>query len=73
MEPGGESDLNKYFRKILFSIFFGLLWLIAGITSGIYYDLALFNGKPLIYTLLFYAGMIITLVLLVRYFIRLWK
>ena len=73
MEPGGETDLNKYFRKILYSIFFGLLWLIAGITAGIYYDLARFSGKPLIYTILFYVCMVITLVWLIRYYIRLWK
>ena len=73
MEPENEPDLNKFFRKILFTIFFGLLWLMGGITVGIYYDMAGFNGKPLVYNILFYATMVLTLVLLIRYYIKLWK
>ena len=73
MEPGDETDLNKYFKKILFTIFFGLLWLIGGITAGIYYDMAVINGKPVIYNILFFAAMLAGLVLLIRYYIKTWK
>ena len=73
MEPGKETDLDKYFRKILFSIFFGLLWLIGGITAGIYYQMGFFNGQPVLYNIIFYAGLITGLVFLIRYYIRLWE
>lgn len=55
------------------SLFMGLLWLMAGVTAGIYYELAYSNGKPVIYTVLFYAGMLITLLLLIRYLYNTWK
>ena len=73
METNKDPDLDKYFRKILFTIFFGLLWLMAGITAGIFYQMAFFNVVPLIYNILFYAVMVLTLVLLIRYYIKLWK
>jgi hypothetical protein len=42
-------------------------------TAGIYFELGYTNGKPLVYTILFYAGMLITLVLLIRYLYNKWK
>ena len=55
------------------SVSFGLLWMMAGATAGIYYELGYSNGKPVIYTILFYAGMLITLLLLIRYLYNTWK
>ena len=73
MEPSGEIDLNKFFKKILNSIFFGMLWFIGGTTAGIYYELAFFNGKPVFFNVIYYACLIISLVFLIRYLVRIWK
>lgn len=51
----------------------GLFWMMACATAGIYYKLGYLNGKPLIYTILFYAGMLISLSLLIRYLYKIWK
>jgi hypothetical protein len=72
-ERGWDPDVKRYFRKIINSFSFGMLWLMANATAGIYYGLAWSAGKPLIYTILFYLGMAGSLVLLIYYFRKTWK
>ncbi|MGQ0740436.1 MAG: hypothetical protein ACT4OJ_15405 [Bacteroidota bacterium] len=73
MERGWDPQVKKYLKKVMGSLSFGLLWLMTGVTAGIYYELAYSNGKPVIYTVLFYAGMLISLLLLIRYLYNTWK
>ena len=73
MENNTEPDVVHFFVKILNSIAMALAWIIAGATAGIYYELGYTNGKPLIYTILFYAGMLISLFFLIRNLYRKWK
>lgn len=73
MDQNSDPDLRKYFRKIIHSLFYGLLWMAAGITAGIYYKLAFFDSKPALYVVLFYIGLITTLAFLIRFYIKVWK
>ena len=73
MEQGWDPEVKKFFVKILNSAAWGLFWMIAAATAGFYYELAYSNGKPVIYTILYYCGLVITLFLLIRYLYRLWK
>ncbi len=73
MEQGWDPQVKKFFRKILYSISWGLIWMIACATAGLYFELAYSAGKPVIYTILFYTGMAITLGLLLWYLYRTWK
>jgi hypothetical protein len=73
MEQGWDPDVKKYFRKILNSISYGLIWMLASATAGLYFELGYTNGKPLIYTIIFYVFMLGTLALLVRYLYKIWK
>lgn len=73
MEQGWDPEVKRYFRKILFSVSLGLLWMAACVTAGIYYELAYQNGKPLIYTILFYTGLALSLGLLIRWYYLTWK
>ena len=73
MEQGWDPDVKKFLLKVLNSLSLALLWLIACATAGIYFELGYTAGKPLIYTILFYAGMFITLALLLRYLYKMWK
>jgi FtsH-binding integral membrane protein len=72
MEQGWDPEIKKYFRKILNSVFAGLLWMSACVTAGIYYKLAYWE-RPFIYPVIFYAGMIASLVLLIFWYYRTWK
>lgn len=73
MERGWDPEVKKYLKKIINSLFSGLLWLMACVTAGLYFELGSSNGKPVIYTILFYAGMLISLLLLIRYLYNTWK
>lgn len=73
MEQGWDPDIKKFLLNVLNSIGMVLLWLLACVTAGIYFELGYTNGKPIIYTILFYAGMFITLMLLLCYLYNTWK
>ena len=71
MEQGWDPEVTKYFRKIINTIAYGLLWLMAALTAGLYFELAYRSNT--LYTILFYAGLVISLGLLIRYYYRIWK
>lgn len=73
MEQGWDPEVKKYFRKILYSVFVGLLWMLACATAGIYYQLGYKDNKPIAYTILFYIGMVVSLTFLVRWYYKIWK
>lgn len=73
MERGWDPQVKKYFRKILNSIGYGMLWMMGCVIAGIYFELGYTNGKPLLYTVIFYIAMAVTLGLLVRYLYKIWK
>jgi membrane protein YdbS with pleckstrin-like domain len=73
MENGWDPDIKNFLLKILNSISLVLLWLIACATAGIYFQLGYTNGKPVIYTIIFYTVMAVTLFLLLRQLYKTWK
>jgi len=73
MEQGMEPDVKKYFRKILNSFSFGLLWLMSVVTAGLYFELGYRRDISVVYNILFYACFLISLIFLLWYFYRIWK
>jgi len=71
MEQGWDPEVKKYFKKILNTIAIGLFWLMMVLTAGLYFRLA-YHGT-LIYTILFYAAVLISLFFLIRYYYQIWK
>ncbi len=71
MEQGWDPEVTRYFKKIINTIAFGLLWMMSVLTAGFYFGLA--YHPVILYTILFYAGFIISLLLLIRYYLHLWK
>jgi hypothetical protein len=73
MESGWDPEVKKYFRKIINSIFLGMMWLMSGVTAGLYFGLAYRGDISIIYNILYYVLMAGTLALLLRYLYRTWK
>ncbi|MEO7924772.1 MAG: hypothetical protein ABIR30_13905 [Chitinophagaceae bacterium] len=73
MERNWDPGVKKFFLKILNSVSFGLLWMMACATAGIYFKLGYISRKPVIYPILFYTAMLISLVVLVKYLYHSWK
>ncbi len=72
-ERGWDPNIKKYFRRIISTVSWSLLWLLSCATAGIYFELGYRNGKPVLYTVIFYAAMLISGLLLARYLYRTWK
>jgi hypothetical protein len=73
MEQGWDPDIKKFLLKVLNSMSLVLLWMITGATAGIYFKLGYSNGRPIIYTILFYSVMVISLAFLLSYLYKTWK
>jgi len=73
MEQGWDPEIKRFFVKIMNSIAITLLWMMACATAGLYFQLAYSNGKPVIYTIIFYFLMTVTFFMLVRYLYKTWK
>lgn len=73
MEQGWDPEVSKYFRKIMSSFSFGLLWLMSAVTGGLYFRLGYRKDIHIVFIILFYACMLAALFLLLRYYYRLWK
>lgn len=71
MEQGWDPEVKKYFRKILNTIGYGLMWLMTMLTFGLYFGFAHHPVK--LYTIVFYMCLGISLFLLLRYYYRIWK
>ena len=75
-EPYGDfdPDIKKFFKRIMWSSFLGLLWLIGFVTGGIYYKLGYVHpGIHLFQIAGFYILMATALFFLLRYLKKTWK
>ncbi|MBI5373430.1 MAG: hypothetical protein HZA79_15510 [Sphingobacteriales bacterium] len=73
MEQGWDSDIKRFFSKILNSISLALLWALAAATAGIYFQLGWAGSKPVVFTIIFYIVAALTLFGLIRYLYKTWK
>ncbi|HWJ91652.1 MAG TPA: hypothetical protein VNR87_11110 [Flavisolibacter sp.] len=73
-DSGGiDPDTKKYFRKIMNSFSFGLLWLLSVSTAGLFLQLGVVRNGMRWYNILFYFLFLLSFALLLRYFYRVWK
>lgn len=73
MEQGWDPEVKKYLRKVLYSVMLGLSWMMACVTAGIYFHLGYLNSNPILYPIIFYSCMFISLGLLLRWYYLTWK
>lgn len=73
MEQGWDPEVKRFFQKILWTIFLGLLWMTLVTTSGIYFKLASRADKSLLTVIIFYIIAAASLLLLLRYYYKLWN
>lgn len=73
MEQGWDPEVKNYFRKILNTISFGLIWMMTMAALGLYFGFAYAGDKPIIYPILFYSFMSVTFFFLIRYYYNTWK
>ena len=69
---GMDPEIKLLFRKIINSLSYGVLWLIFILATGLFFDLGKIQGAIQWFNIVYYIIAIITLALLVRYYIRAW-
>ena len=70
---GMDPAIKKYFRKIMYSFSFGLLWLLFNSTAGLYFRLGFMYEGVQWYNVLFYLLFAGSFFLLLRYYYKTWK
>jgi len=68
-----DKELILFFKKIIITSSVGLLWLFINSTAGIYYGYFFIQQKLSTGNILFYAWLILSFIILLWYFIKLWK
>ena len=70
---GFDPQVTKFFKKIVSSFSFGMMWMLVMATAGLYFGLALVDDSVRWYNILFYLIFLVTLFLLIRFLYRTWK
>ena len=68
-----EPEVKDFLKKIVLSLFLGLLWLFINMTLGIYYDLLPVYGRPDLANILYYLFFAGTGFFYIRYLYRTWS
>lgn len=69
---GMDPEIKRYFRKIVNSFSWGALWLLTISSLGIFFRLGFVQDGIRWYNVVFYLVLLVSLFLLVRYYIRMW-
>ncbi|MBL0234039.1 MAG: hypothetical protein IPQ08_10260 [Chitinophagaceae bacterium] len=72
-DPGWDPRVSKLFRKIMNSVFLGLIWLLAVATAGLYFKLGYINSGNSWPAIIFYGIVAISMTALGIYLYRTWK
>jgi hypothetical protein len=70
---GMEPEIKEFLLRIVQTISMGLLWLLVNMSIGIYFGFAFFEDKPSTGNYIYYFFFLVSLSLLIFYFIKKWK
>lgn len=70
---GLDPEVKRYFKKIINSFSFFLMWMLAVSTAGFYFDLATVHGSMQWYNIAFYVTAFLLLLLFLRFMYKTWK
>jgi hypothetical protein len=68
-----EPEAQDFLKKIAWSVFYGIAWMMFNMTLGIYFGLFFIEGKISIGNVIFYIFFLTTLIALIRFYYRTWK
>ncbi|WP_315819252.1 hypothetical protein [Paraflavitalea speifideaquila] len=71
--PYAEDDPRDFLRRIVWSLFLALIWLISTLGIGAYYELLVPGKKLGIGNIIFYIWMALSLIGLIWVNMRIWK
>ena len=72
-ETGMDPEVKRYFRKIMNSFAFGLLWMLTLSTAGLFFKLAYVEDHLRWYNIAFYVFCLVSFAALLWYYYHTWK
>jgi hypothetical protein len=69
---GMDPEVKQYFRKIINSLFLGVLWLIFVLGIGFFFDLGSIGSHIDIFNIVYYFFALISFIFLIRFYIKTW-
>ena len=73
MQEWEWDQVKAYFRKIINSFAYGLMWILSVMTAGFYYKLAFITDSIHWNNVIFYLLLLLSFLLLLRYYYKTWK
>ena len=70
---GMDQEVKVYFQKIMKSFGIGVFWLMVSMVAGLFFKLGYWQHGWRWQNTVFYAVLILTLILVVRYLLRIWR
>lgn len=68
-----EPEVKRFLQKVVWTLSGALVWLVINMYLGIYKELGFPEKEVTLWNILFYCFAVLSLVLLILYFLRLWK
>ncbi len=68
-----EPEVREFLQRIVWTLSVALLWLMINTIAGLRFELAIFDGKHTIPTLVFYVWLLTSLFLMLKLFRKWWK
>jgi type IV secretory pathway VirB2 component (pilin) len=68
-----EPEVKDFLKKIVQSVFTGLLWMMINMIAGIYFGWMFIYDKISVGNIIFYVFLIVSLLWLIRFYYRTWK
>lgn len=72
-QGGMDPTTKKYFKMIINSLSFGLMWMIFFISVGLYFKLLIPKGGLGWQNWVFYVFSLVSFIALIRYYIKIWS
>jgi len=68
-----EPEVKDFLKRIVWSFFVGLSWMMLNMTLGIYFDLLFIRDNISLSNILYYIFFVGSLALLIWFYYRTWK
>lgn len=72
-DTGMDKEVKQYFKKIIGSFSWGLMWMLSVATAAFFFGLGVTDGDWKWYNYLFFALAFLSLLALLFYFYRVWR
>ncbi|MFZ9261762.1 MAG: hypothetical protein ACO3AW_00700 [Chitinophagaceae bacterium] len=68
-----EPEVRQFLQRIVWTLSASMFWLLINTLAGLKFELAILDGNHIIGTIIFYCWLVLSFVLLIKLFKKLWS